>query len=44
MIAGTTPKNETTWPRILSFDFARITNRNNFPSTEAYRKKNRHSV
>lgn len=25
MIAGTTPRNETTQPRILSFDFARIT-------------------
>lgn len=31
MIAGTTPGNETIQPRILSFDFARITDRNNFP-------------
>lgn len=39
MIAGTAPENETTRPRILSFDFARITDRSNFSSTDRTEKK-----
>jgi hypothetical protein len=41
MIAGTAPENETTRLGIHSFDFARITDRSNFPSKESYRKQAR---